>query len=96
MKLVVDNLRNLSGRDRDPRAGVATRATISAPSLPFSARSILKLKAAAKIAQYYETIDREVIPAMMVHRLVIKNYMLHHEILETRMKEEKPLVPKIT
>ena len=54
LKLVVDNLRKPSGRFRDPRVGVrgqgvAGGATTSAPSLPFSARSILKLKAASKI-----------------------------------------------
>ena len=101
LKLVVENLRKPPGRVRDPRAGVrgqgvAAGATISAPPLPFSARSILKLKAAAKIAQYYEIIDREMTPAMMAYRTVIKNYMLHHEILETRMKEDKTPVPKIT
>ena len=78
LKLVVDNLRKPFGRVRDPRVrvrgqGVAAGAIISAPSLPFSARSILKLKAAAKIAQYYETIDRDMTPAMMAYRTVIKN-----------------------
>ena len=33
---------------------------------------------------------------MMVHMTVIKNYMRHHEILDTRVKEDKPPVPKIT
>ena len=38
----------------------------------------------------------DVTPSMMVYRTVIKNFMLHHDILETRMKEDKPPVPKIT
>ena len=63
LKLVMENLRRPPGRVRDPRAGVrgkgvAAGATIPTPPLAFSARSVLRLKAASKIVMYYEAIDR--------------------------------------
>ena len=101
LKLVVDNLRKPSVWISDPRAGVRgagipARTTIPTPAYAFSARSLLRLKAASRTALYYEKIGRDINPDMMVWRTVIKTFCQHQGSLEKRAKKNKPMVPKLT
>ena len=58
--------------------------------------SLLRLKAASRLALYYETIGRDINPDMMVWKTVIKIFYQHQSSLENRDKEDKPVVPKLT
>ena len=57
IKEIAANLRRPTGRIPDPNPGAAEGATIPQPPFVFGAKSQQRLKAAAKLTRYYETVN---------------------------------------
>ena len=86
-KEIAANLRRPTGRIPDPNPGAAEGATIPQPPFVFGAKSQQRLKAAAELTRYYETINRPITPASMRWNYVVSNFKDAWEILVKRSKE---------
>ena len=56
-KQITDSLRRPGGRIPDPAPNAAAGATIPTPAFVIGAKSLLRLKATAKLVRYYQTVD---------------------------------------
>lgn len=93
-KQIAYNIRALEHPDiPDPN-----NANVMIPQPPFvlGAKSLKRLKVAAKAVRYYQAIDRAITPSMMRYDTVLKTFELEWEALILRKDEDEPDVPKIT
>jgi hypothetical protein len=90
------NLRRPTGRIPDPNPGAPAGATIAQPPFVFGAKSQQRLKAAAELTRYYETVGRVLTPAVMRWTSVVSNFKDGWKALEARHTEDPPELPKVT
>jgi len=95
-KQITDSLRRPGGRIPDPAPNADDGATIPTPAFVIGAKSLLRLKAAAKLVRYYQTVNRGITPGNMQWNPIVKNFLHHWKVLEDRKAETAPEVPKIT
>ena len=95
-KQLTESLRRPGGRIPDPTPNAGAGATISTPAFVIGAKSLLRLKAAAKLVRYYQTVDRNLSAGNMQWDPMVKNFLHHWKVLEDRKDETAPEVPKIT
>jgi len=86
------NLRKPAGTMPDPND---PNRVVPLHGFVFGAKSLKRLKVAAKAVRYYMALGRELTPANMQHSNVLQTFEEEWKSLELRRKDDTPIVPKI-
>ena len=92
---LASNLRNPPGIP-NPNLAAGGPAIVPVPAFVLGAKSLKRLKIAARAVRYYEAISRPLSAGNMHYNNVLKTFELQWKALETRKEEDEPDVPKIT
>ena len=76
----------------------AATSPVLVPQQPFvlGAKSLRRLKVAAKAVRYYNSIGRPLTPANMHYSNCLKNFEVQWKSLKEKMDKDEPDVPKVT
>ena len=93
LKQVKENLRRPAGTMADP---ADANRQIPRPPFVLGAKSMARLKVAAKAVRYYETVGREITPVNMRWTSTLSVFAHHVKAIEANCDRDTPEPPKIT